>query len=126
MLNWLWMILTLLAGYWLIAGNSGEGARFTFDIDPRSRAEAVELVKRFRSEQYDPEGYTIHTYVAIQIWAQAVKKAGTLDSANISTALGKNTFNTALGQLSFDEKGDLVKHSYVWYEWRDGSYFVVD
>ena len=26
------------------------------------------------------------------------------------------------GSLSFDAKGDLTRHSFVWYRWREGRY----
>ncbi len=112
--------------FWLIAGNAGEGARFTFDVDPRTRPVAKELVSRFREASYDPEGYTVHTYVAIQVWANAVKNAASFETKKVTKSLRSMHFDTALGKLEFDAKGDLKKHNYVWYEWRDGQYYLVE
>ena len=107
--------------FWLIAGEAGIGARFTFDIDPRTREEAKSVVQRFRAVGYEPEGYTIHTYAALQVWVQAVEVAGTLDADAVSKVMRQLRFDTVLGELSFDGKGDLTQHDYAWYQWQDGK-----
>jgi branched-chain amino acid transport system substrate-binding protein len=107
--------------FWLIAGSAGIGAQFTFDVDPRTRREAYSIVQRFRAVGYEPEGYTIHTYAALQIWVQAVAKAGTLDSREVAKVMHQQSFDTVLGTLSFDEKGDLTQHAYAWYQWQEGE-----
>jgi len=107
--------------FWLIAGEAGIGAQFTFDIDPRTRDEAKSIVQRFRAVGYEPEGYTIHTYAALQVWVQAVEVAGTLDAAAVSRIMRQLRFDTVLGELSFDGKGDLTQHDYAWYQWQTGK-----
>ena len=42
-------------------------------------AEAAAVVEQFRAENFEPAGYTLHSYAAVQIWAQAVEKAGSLE-----------------------------------------------
>jgi branched-chain amino acid transport system substrate-binding protein len=105
----------------LIAGDAANGARFTFDIDPRTRPSAKSIVQRFRAVDYEPEGYTIHTYAALQVWAQAVEAAGGVDANAVVKAMRRQQFDTVLGSLSFDDKGDLTKHDYAWYLWREGK-----
>jgi branched-chain amino acid transport system substrate-binding protein len=107
--------------FWLIAGQAGIGSVFTFDIDPRTRPEARTLVQRFRADNYEPEGYTLHTYAAMQIWAAAVKKAGTLDHDAVVKIMHETTFDTVLGTIAFDARGDLTRHDYAWYIWREGK-----
>ena len=87
--------------------------------DPRN----AELVKYFEGQGYKPEGYTLYTYGAIQAWAQAVAKAGTTDSEAVIEALHSGaSFDTVLGSISFDAKGDVAAPGYVFYEWENGSY----
>ena len=62
----------------LIAGPAAEGTLFTFSADPRRNAEAASVVERFRAEKFEPTGYTLLSYAAVQTWAQAVGKAGSL------------------------------------------------
>jgi branched-chain amino acid transport system substrate-binding protein len=112
--------------YWLVAGPAGEGTMMTFGPDPRMNPEAVDVVRRFRAQNFEPEGYTLHTYGAVQAWAQAVEKAGTHDVAAVSTALHANQFDTVLGQIRFDQNGDITAPAYVWYRWTNGDYVPIE
>jgi branched-chain amino acid transport system substrate-binding protein len=105
----------------LIAGDAANGARFTFDVDPRTRPAAKSIVQRFRAVDYEPEGYTIHTYAALQVWAQAVEAAGSVDANAVVEVMRRQQFDTVLGSLSFDDKGDLTQHDYAWYLWYKGK-----
>ena len=60
--------------FWLITGPAGEGTVFTFGPDPRRNPEAAPAVARFRAAKYEPEGYTLYAYGALQAWAQAVTR----------------------------------------------------
>jgi branched-chain amino acid transport system substrate-binding protein len=37
------------------------------------------VVERFRGSGFEPEGYTLYTYAAVQVWAEAAEKAGSLE-----------------------------------------------
>jgi branched-chain amino acid transport system substrate-binding protein len=106
----------------LIAGPAGEGALFTFAPDARRNAEATSVVKRFRAENFEPEGYTLATYAAVQAWAQAAEKAKSLDIQAVIASLHSQQFDTVLGRKSFDSKGDITGASWVWYVWKGGKY----
>ncbi|MBI1384110.1 MAG: ABC transporter substrate-binding protein [Rhizobiales bacterium] len=108
--------------YWAITGDAGEGTLMTFSPDPRKNPVAAPVVAKFKAGGVDPEGYVLYTYGAIQAWAQAVNAAGSLDSAAVQNALNTGTFNTVLGDLSFDDKGDVKLPGYVWYRWSKGTY----
>lgn len=108
--------------YWSITGKAGEGTLMTFSPDPRKEKTAAAVVAKFRADGYEPEGYTLYTYGAIQTWAQAVEKIGGTDTGELSRYLKSNQFDTVLGRLGFDEKGDVTAPGYVFYEWKDGKY----
>jgi branched-chain amino acid transport system substrate-binding protein len=108
--------------YWDITGASGEGTFMTFSPDPRLSANARPVVAAFRAEGYEPEGYTLYNYAAVQIFAQAAAKAGTLESEAVIRALRSTTFDTVLGPISFDAKGDVTAPGYVMYRWTKGDY----
>ena len=40
----------------------------------------------------------------------------------IVKALDEGTFDTVIGSLEFDDKGDVTLPGYVMYEWKDGKY----
>ncbi|CAN7145857.1 branched-chain amino acid ABC transporter substrate-binding protein [Mesorhizobium sp. LjNodule214] len=110
----------------LIAGPAAEGTLFTFPADPRPNPEAAAVVEKFRAENFEPAGYTLHSYAAVQIWAQAVAKAGSLEPTGVIAALHGYEFPTVLGLVDFDDKGDLTKQSWVWYVWKGGEYVPVE
>lgn len=113
--------------FWLITGQAGEGALMTFFPDPRDFSEATEVVAKFRSEGYEPEGYTLYAYASVQVWAQAAEKTGSLDLDKIIETMRKNEFDTVLGRLRFDEKGDVKGGvSFVWYVWKNGKYVLLN
>lgn len=61
------------------AGKAGEGTYFTFCPDMRLKPQAEDIAASIREEDdYEPDGYTLYAYGAVQAWAQAVEKAGTL------------------------------------------------
>lgn len=116
-----------MADFWLIAGGAGEGATFTSGPDPRDNPLAAPVVERFRASGYDPEGFTLYVYAAVQAWAQAVERAGTLDPETVIKALRDGEFDTVLGRIGFDEKGDVEGITpFVWFVWRDGKYVPLE
>ncbi|MBL8666231.1 MAG: branched-chain amino acid ABC transporter substrate-binding protein [Rhodospirillales bacterium] len=108
--------------YWGITGPLGEGTMMTFSPDPRKNPAAAPVVAEFRGKGIEPEGYTLYTYGAIQAWVDAAKEAGATDTAKVVDKLHTGTFDTVLGKISFDEKGDVKAPGYVFYVWKDGKY----
>ena len=108
--------------FWKITGKAGEGTLMTFSPDPRKNPSAAPVVKNFRDAGYNPEGYTLYTYGAIQAWAMAVEKASSTDTGKVIAALREFKFDTVLGNIGFDMKGDVTAPGYVFYEWKDGTY----
>jgi branched-chain amino acid transport system substrate-binding protein len=111
--------------YWAITGPAGEGTLMTFSPDPRKNAKNAELVNWFRAQKYEPEAYTLYTYGTIQAWAQAVEKAKATDTKKVAEVLKKDKFETVLGQIGFDGKGDVTAPGYVMYVWKAGQYDYV-
>lgn len=108
-----------------IAGDAVEGTLNTFGPDPRLAPQNKELVEKFRASGFEPEAYTLYSYAAMQVLAEAAKKAGSNDPEAVAEAMKANTFATALGDMGFDEKGDPKLPGYVMYEWKkgpDGNY----
>ncbi|HYZ63489.1 MAG TPA: branched-chain amino acid ABC transporter substrate-binding protein [Acetobacteraceae bacterium] len=109
--------------FWQISGQAGEGTMMTFPADPRKRPTAQQVLQEFKAKNFDPEGYTLYTYAAIQVWADGVKKAGSTDPKKVADALHSGqTFQTVLGPIAFDKKGDITEADYVFYVWKNGSY----
>ena len=115
---------TLMAGdalaakeYASIAGTAAEGTLFTFGPDPREKATAKKIVDAFKAKNIDPEGYTLYTYAAMQVWSQAAKKAGTTDAKKVMAAMKAGKWDTVIGPIEYDAKGDIKQLDYVVYKW---------
>jgi branched-chain amino acid transport system substrate-binding protein len=108
--------------YWAITGDTGQGTLMTFSPDPRNIPAAAAVVEEFEAAGFDPEGYTLYTYATIQVWAEAAEQAGSTDLDAVLEQLHSNQFETVLGTISFDDKGDVEGENYVMYEWADGQY----
>lgn len=112
--------------YGLIAGPAAEGTIWTDHPDPRQYPEAASVAERFRASGFEPEGDTLYAYSAVQAWAQAAEKAGSLELEAMIASLREHQFDTVLGPIDFDEKGDLTVQKPGWYVWRGGEYTTLD
>ncbi|MGO4560074.1 ABC transporter substrate-binding protein [Mesorhizobium sp. 2RAF21] len=105
-----------------IAGPAADGFLMTFYPDPRNNPGVEAIVKGFRDNGYEPEGYTLYTYAALQVYSEAVKAAGSADGAKVAESLHSGTFDTVLGKVKFDQKGDPNTEPFILYTWKDGKY----
>ena len=110
------------ADFWSVSGGTAEGTLMTFAADPTKNPKARLVVERFKAAGVEPEGYTLYTYAAVQTWAQAAEKAGSADPLKLSASLRANSFDTVLGDIAFDDKGDVTVPGFVVYRWSDGAY----
>jgi branched-chain amino acid transport system substrate-binding protein len=111
----------------MIAGDAAEGTLLTSYPDPRGRPEAAELVAELRGRQFPPDLPPLYMYATIQVWAQAVEKAGTFEVDAVSNVLRDEDFDTVLGRIGFDGKGDVTGvDPFVWYVWKGDTYVPVD
>lgn len=108
--------------FWSIAGQAGQGTIMTFNPDPRKSPEAAPIVAEFKKQGYDPEGYTLYTYGAIQVFAQAATQAKSTKLSALLPVLHAAQFSTVLGPIAFNAKGDVTTPAYRVYAWKDGKY----
>ena len=115
--------------YATIGGPGVEGTLMTFPPDPRNRPEAKDIVAKYRAKNFNPEAYTLYSYAAVQIIAEAAKRAKSLDPKKVAEEMKKGVpFKTVIGDISYDKKGDITRPDYVIYTWKKGpdgkiSYF---
>ena len=115
-----------------IAGPGAEGTLMTFAPDPRTNPKNKDIVDVFRKKRgFEPQAYTLYSYAAVQIIKQAAEAAKSLDPRKVSDVMhsGK-AFDTVLGDIAFDKKGDVSndgyvvggkkKDRYVLYTWKKG------
>lgn len=107
----------------LAGKEAAAGTMFTDASNASKLPSAKAAVDAFRAAGYEPEGYTLSSYAAMQAWAAAASKAGSTDAAKVATALRSQDWETVIGKIGFDAKGDLKHAAYVWYVFdKDGKY----
>ena len=124
-----------------IAGPGAEGTLMTFSPDPRTNPANKAIIELFRSKRmFEPQAYTLYSYASLQVIKQAAEKANSLDPKKVAEVMRSGmAFNTVLGTISFDKKGDVSEYTiggvkkerYVLYIWRKGpdgriTYFEAD
>ncbi len=107
------------------AGPASDNVLFTFSPDPRKNPSAEGVVKKFRDAKVEPEGYVMYAYAAMQRFAEAAEKAKSVKYADLEKALRGGSFDTVIGKLSFDAKGDNKLPGFMVYQWKDGKYDYV-
>jgi branched-chain amino acid transport system substrate-binding protein len=104
--------------FWSVAGAAGDGTIFTGRRDTGLRP--GELPAGLEAPGPGGRPSSLATYAAIQVWAEAVRRAGRVGSSALTQALRRGGFETVIGRVAFDEKGDLRGGDWQWQEWRDG------
>ncbi len=112
----------------MIAGAALEGTIMAAMTYTGERPQARDVVAEFQAEGYEPLGYTLYAYAAIQVWAQAVEAAKSLDLDAVIQVMHSRQFDTVLGKIGFDEKGDVTGFEpWGWYVWQaDGTYVPLE
>lgn len=82
----------------------------------------------------EPEGYgTSSSYTAVYVLADAIRRAGSLDSDRLVAALEKTDMTGVYGRIRLDPKTHQVIPSYdpkegavgTWFQWQEGKRIVV-
>lgn len=112
--------------FWTVAGEAGEGAIFSARPAIRWHTDAAAVRVALRMRKLGPGTQGVAAYAAVEVWAQAVERAGTADPALVADELRRGRFHTVLGRVAFDEKGDLRGAGWEMQIWSDGDYGPLD
>jgi branched-chain amino acid transport system substrate-binding protein len=105
-----------------VAGPGSDGTLMTFSPDARKNPKSKATVDAFKAMNFDPEGYTLYSYAAMQILADAMKATKSTDGQKVAAYLREGKpFNTVIGEISYDKKGDITRPDYVMYMWKKGA-----
>jgi branched-chain amino acid transport system substrate-binding protein len=102
-----------------IGGPGVEGTLMSFGPEPRNNPNAKDVVAAFKAKGFEPQGYTLYSYAAVQIIKQAIEKANSTDPHKVADVMHSGmAFKTVLGDIAYDAKGDRTNLDYVWYVWK--------
>src|SRR5215208_7243191 len=110
-----------------IAGPGADGTLMTFSPDPRKNPAAKDVVAKFKAKNFEPEAYTLYSYAAVQVLAEAAKQVGGVEPKKMADNMKQGkAFKTVIGDISFDKKGDITRPDYVMYVWKKGADGKID
>lgn len=91
------------------ANGAAEGMYVSaFAPSPRNAADS-KWVEAYQAVEYrNPDTYSVNGYVAMQVLAEAVRKANSFDRSAVADSLRRNSFDSLLSTLRFEPDGDLV------------------
>jgi len=106
-----------------IAGDAAEGLFVTLPPSFDEKSENKVLVEAFKEKGEDPSGaFVLTSYAAVDLIAQGMEKAKSDDPFDVAAALRKGSYETPIGTVSYDAKGDMKSFEFVVYEWHtDGT-----
>ncbi|PZN52654.1 MAG: branched chain amino acid ABC transporter substrate-binding protein [Proteobacteria bacterium] len=114
--------------YWAIANESAAGTLFTNASDALKNPDSAEAVEVLKEKNIPPEAFTLNAYAAVQVLKAGIEKAGKADDAAAVAAALKDgqPIQTAIGQLTYGENGDLSSPSFSMFKWEGGQIVSVD
>jgi branched-chain amino acid transport system substrate-binding protein len=107
----------LSQGFWRATSRTTEGIHVLAPIASLSSPEFRDAIDQLKQASIAPNLVALNSYVAVQVWAQAVRKAGTGDPKKVIEVLRSNEFTTPVGRVAFDHKGDRRDISYSVLNW---------
>jgi branched-chain amino acid transport system substrate-binding protein len=91
---------------WRQAGKAIEGVLVIAPITVTDNAKFREAVDLLKGADVVPDLVALYSFAAVQTWAGAVRQAGRGEPKQVIEALRSGKFETAVGTVAFDGKGD--------------------
>ncbi|MGD9591268.1 MAG: branched-chain amino acid ABC transporter substrate-binding protein [Candidatus Berkiella sp.] len=99
-----------------------KGVYMTF-FEPAKSSQASDVMSKFEENRIKPDGFTLNAYAAMQALAQAIKQSGSFEGKKIGQWLHSHDVQSVIGDLQWNEKGDLKNAPFAIYQWNDdGEY----
>lgn len=107
--------------FWAITGAAGEGTLYTAPPDLTKISGNEKLLAAFKAAKLPADGYTLYSYAALKLWVDAVNKIGSAEPSKVAAEFRAAPHDTPLGNIAFDEKGDIRDAAYAVYQFRKGK-----
>lgn len=108
-----------------IGGDSVEGSYITFSPDPVSIPTAKAFLDEYHKRFGEHGPYSVYAYDSANILLASIDAAKSTDGKTVAGHIRGNTFEGALGAVSFDSKGDNKIANYVIWQVKGGKFVQV-
>jgi branched-chain amino acid transport system substrate-binding protein len=109
-----------------IGGAAAEGAYLSFSPSMEKKASAQHFRTAYQEKFGEIGPYSIYAYDAANIILKAVEAAGTTDCKELAHTIHSMTHEGAIGQIRFDEKGDVLDAPYIFWIVKDGNFVPLE
>ncbi len=108
------------------AEGKAEGMYVSAFAPSPATATDAKWIREYRDiEHRNPDTYSINGYSALATLAEAVKRAQSLQIAEVTQALRRLEFNTLIGKIAYTEEGDLKEPVIYIFQVRNGAFVQV-
>lgn len=112
--------------FWLNAQNLSEGIHVLAPISLPTTPEFSDILARVSQAGATPDMVALNSYASVQIWADAVRRTGSVEPAKVAAVIRQGEFATAVGPVAFDQQGNRRNLHYSFLTWRYGRPRFVD
>jgi branched-chain amino acid transport system substrate-binding protein len=107
-------------------GANPAGDYLSFGKDYKDLPAAQPFLQKYKEKYGHDEGaYSVYGYDAANVLLTAISQAGTTDPDKVSALMKSEPFDTILGKVEFDAKGDVKAAGYIMWTVKDGKFAVV-
>ncbi len=104
-----------------LAGPAAEGVVFALPESHRDDPAAAALSEALRAEGIEPAGVLLPSFAAVEIYAAAAERAGSFAAAAVAREIAEGSFDTVVGEVSFDQRGDRTGIGWKMHVWQGGA-----
>jgi branched-chain amino acid transport system substrate-binding protein len=107
-------------------GENSANTYLSFGPDYRQIPAAQAFLKSYQDKYNHAEGaYSVYGYDAANVLLTAIAQAGSTDPDKVAAIMRGQPFDTILGKIEFDQKGDVKASHYIIWTIKDGKFQVV-
>lgn len=107
-------------------GKDATNIYLTFGKDYHGMPGSDTFIGAYKKAFNTQEGaYSVYGYDAANVILTAMTKAGTTDAEKVAAVLKGQPFDTILGKIEFNDKGDVKESGYVIWTIKDGKFQVL-
>lgn len=108
------------------SGGTAEGIYVSAFAPSPAAVVDKQWIKEYQEVDYrNPDTYSINGYSAMQVLAEGIKKAKSLDATKLAEAIRQLDFNTLVGHISYDQGGDLKEQNIYIFQVQDAAFVQI-
>ena len=104
---------------------AGDALRVMLSWTPKPAPAAAERIQPLMQLGREARTVALQAFAAVEAWAQARGESAS-SFEKVAGALSTKEFDTVIGRLRFNERGDASIPSYALHAWRDGAWHRIN